>query len=84
MTTQLIAPQGQEFLLHDGTRLQTLHDLYAAIGDLPDGELAAYMQRGDFARWIGHSLDQKFLAARVRRAGTRGKLRKELFMALHR
>lgn len=84
MPLQLTAPHGQEFILQDGRKLKTLQDLYAAIAALSDEELTWYMQRGDFSRWIEHSLDEKFLAARVRRAGSRSRLRKELFMAMHR
>lgn len=82
----IVAPQGQEFVLHDGTRLRDVHELTSALARMSDAEFSTFVndEKHDFARWIECSLDEKFLAARARRAHTREQLKKTLFIAMHR
>jgi hypothetical protein len=80
------APQGEEFVLRDGTRLRSASELADALARMDDGQFAQFVttQKNDFARWIEFSLDDKFLAATARRTATRQALRKALFIATHR
>ncbi len=77
------APEGEEFVLRDGTRLRGIDDLAHAIAKMTDEEFSRFAdaQKNDFARWIERSLDDRFLAATVRRATTRAQLRRALFVA---
>lgn len=78
------APEGQEFVLHDGTKLRSTRELYKALAKMPDDIFHQFVnaEKNDFARWIELSLNDKFLAAKVRRCQTQKELRKKLFMNL--
>lgn len=80
------APKGQEFVLHDGTLLKSVEGLYRAVLGMKDEEFSRFVssEKNDFAVWIEHCLDDKFLAAAVRRATTRERVLKVLFMHLFR
>ncbi len=79
------APPGEEFVLRDGTLLADIETLYRAIVTISDEEYNHFVtpEKNDFATWVERSLDDKFLAASLRRATTRDKMIKVLFMRLY-
>ena len=77
------APQHQEFLLRDKQKIHNIRELYEALDEMPDDEFAFFNDNGHFAAWIEHSLQSRFLAAKVRRCKNRADLKKILFMELY-
>ncbi len=84
MTPILEAPPHQEFFL-ETRKISNIRELYDALEHMSDEQFSHFVndEKHDFATWIEHSLNSKFLAARIRRAKTRGLIRKELFMAMY-
>jgi len=61
-------PQGFLFT-HDGRpgpRARSLKDFVELLGQLPDGDLAPYLQRHDFSRWLANVFRDCPLATHVR------------------
>lgn len=85
MQTYTHAPRGQEFVLKDGKRLADLHHLYKALSDMSDFEFGMFVNadKNDFATWVEHSLNDKFLAGSLRRATTRERMQRFLFMHMN-
>ncbi|MBR9700357.1 hypothetical protein GOV11_00650 [Candidatus Woesearchaeota archaeon] len=83
MTEVVDAPQHQEFLL-EKRKIHNIKELYDALDSMTDKVFAHFVSKdhNHFASWIEHSLNSKFLAARVRRCKNRAELKKALFMEL--
>ncbi|MDD9953270.1 MAG: DUF5752 family protein [Candidatus Woesearchaeota archaeon] len=78
-------PQGEEFVLSDGQRLQNIEDLYLSLANMPDEHFDHHVneEKNDFATWIEHSVDDKFLASNVRQIDSKEQLLKTLFMTMY-
>jgi hydroxymethylpyrimidine pyrophosphatase-like HAD family hydrolase len=63
-------PEAQGFVFtHDGrpeTRARSLKEFVELLAQLPDADLAPYLQRHDFSRWLGHVFKDCPLATHVR------------------
>ncbi len=73
-------PQGQEFILKDGTSLKTLRDLLAAVKTIDKETFLHHVNehKNDFANWIEHVLQEEQLAGKMRQR----KAKKELLRIL--
>lgn len=80
------APEGFELTLPDGSKVSSAHDLIAALERMTDDDFAHLVtaEKNVIADWIARTLDEKFLAERLRRETTREGVRKELFIAAFR
>ena len=67
------APQGNEFVLHNGRVLKNLHELANALLSMDDGTFAHHLtkEKNDFASWIEHVFKNHLLADQVRGAKDR-------------
>lgn len=83
MAIDIRAPQGQEFILPNGSRLDSLRALRVALETMDDSTFAHHVHDDvhDFSNWIGASLNNPSLAARAREAQTRASLREVLTYA---
>lgn len=64
----LTAEQGQEFLLHDGMKIATVHELLAALQQMPLSEFQTFVdeKKNDFSNWLQYALHEDVLAERLR------------------
>ena len=76
----------KSFVTKNGTRLDSLKDLYGHLSTMADEEFSHHVnsERNDFAAWIEHVHNDRFLAAAVRTVRTRDDIRKQIFIALFR
>lgn len=67
------APDGKEFVFHDGTKAKNLPELAAVLGSLSDSEYSGFVneQKNDFSSWIEYILMDKTFAERIRRVVSR-------------
>jgi hypothetical protein len=74
------------FQTRDGARLESVKDLYGHLSAITDEAFAHHVQEGknDFASWVEHAHNDKFLAAAIRRAKTKEEMRKMIFVGLFR
>jgi hypothetical protein len=72
------------FRVKDGTAIHNLQELYDHLAVINDFDFQHHIEHNDFANWVEHALDNKFLAAAMRRARTKEELRKTIFIALFR
>jgi len=79
------APPGQEFRMRDGTLLKDAEAMFRVLLDLPQDEYAFFVndEKNDFASWVEHCLNDKFLAGAMRRATSREKMLKTIFTYLY-
>ncbi|RLE47200.1 hypothetical protein DRJ25_03020 [Candidatus Woesearchaeota archaeon] len=64
------APEGEEFILKDGKRLNGLHMLKDELAEMPDDVFSHHVtsDRNDFAQWVQDSVKEIELAGRMRKA----------------
>ena len=69
----LEAPDGQEFVLPDGSKLKTLAELLGRVKTMPDVEFTGFVNasKNDFANWTQYALGQELLAERLRSTSER-------------
>ena len=79
------APPGQEFRLHDGTLVPDLETMYNVLMAMPDEEFRFFVNddKNDIASWVEHCLDERFLAASLRRTKSREKTLKKIFIHIY-
>ena len=74
----------RSFKVKDGTVLHNLQELYDHLAVINDFDFKHHFENDDFADWVEHGLNDKFLAASMRRATTKEELRKAIFVAMFR
>ena len=84
MDTHKLKDDSKEFVLKNGTKLNSLKDLYGALSIISDDDFSHHVNetKNDFAIWIEHAHGEKFLAAAMRQTKHRHDLQKVVFMAL--
>jgi hypothetical protein len=72
------------FVLKNGTKLETMHDLYGALSTMSDTTYNEHVttDKNDFANWVEHVIGDKFLANAMRRATTKQELQRAVFMGI--
>ncbi|MFH1399955.1 MAG: hypothetical protein ABIH41_00400 [Nanoarchaeota archaeon] len=70
------APDGQHFILADGTHLHSIDELARAMGAMSDQTFFHHVtpHRNDFATWIFHVFHDQKLANRLANEKDRGKI----------
>ena len=76
--------KSKAFVTKQGTRLESVKDLYGHLAIITDEEFAHHVtiERNDFALWVENVHGDKFLAATMRRHTKKEELRKAIFIAL--
>jgi hypothetical protein len=78
--------EGKAFIVKNGAKLHSLKDLYGHLAVIADADFSHHVNelKNDFAEWIEHAHNDKFLAQAVRRAKTKEEIRKAVFIAMFR
>lgn len=84
MDTHKLKDKSQAFVLKDGTSLHSLKDLYGHLSTISDEDFKHHVneQKNDFASWVEHSHNDKFLAQHMRQTISRQDMQKAVFMAM--
>jgi hypothetical protein len=74
------------FIVKDGTKLHSIKDLYGHLAIIADDAFTHHVseEKNDFASWIEHAHQDKFLAQAIRRGATKEEMRKTIFIAMFR
>jgi hypothetical protein len=76
----------KSFVTKNGTRLESLKDFYGHLAIMSEEEFSHHVnaEKNDFASWIEHVHDDRFLAQAVRQEATKEGIRKTIFVAMFR
>ena len=86
MDEHRIKDKSTDFIVKDGTKLNSLKDLYGHLAVIKDEDFSHHVNeaKNDFANWIEHVHGDKFLAQAVRRAKSKEEIQKAIFISLFR
>lgn len=86
MTTYAVTEPEKRFFLHQGEALESLEDLFTELQTIEEHQFSHHVndERHDFATWVEHCFEDKFLAKRMRSAKSIEELQKEIFISLFR
>ena len=86
MTTYAVDSPEKRFFVHQGEALASLEELFAELQTIERHQFSHHVtdDRHDFANWVEHCFEDKFLAKRMRDARTIEDLQKEIFISLFR
>jgi hypothetical protein len=84
MDTHKIKDASKSFVTKSGLHLHSLKDLYGQLSVMTEEEYRHHVteQKNDFAAWVEHSHDDKFLAQKLRQAKTKEDAQKTVFMGM--
>lgn len=86
MTTHAVTEPEKRFFLHQGPALESLEDLFGELQTMESWQFAHHVtpDKHDFATWVAHCFEDKFLAKRMLNARSVEDLQKEIFISLFR